>query len=173
MAVLPLVYYGNPVLKKKSREVKDFEGLPRMAADMLETMYLHKGVGLAAVQVNRPIRVFVMNAEQDAEKGVKGREEVFVNPVLLKLHGKELESEEGCLCTPEVHEMVKRKSLVDIEYLDLKGEKHQEKGVSGPRARIMQHETDHLDGMLFVDRISIARKLLLKRELNQIAKDYS
>lgn len=173
MAVLPLVYYGNPLLKKKSKEITDFKGVQQLITDMFDTMYDHAGVGLAAVQVDHPIRLFIINAEQDPDTGAKGREEVFINPVLLKAYGKAEEAEEGCLCTPEVRDKVSRKTLVDIEYTDREGARQKETGITGLRARVIQHEYDHLEGMLFVDRLSVARKLLIRRELNQIVKEYS
>lgn len=173
MAVLSLLYFGNPLLKKKSRAAGDVRELQGLIDDMFETMYHYKGVGLAAVQVNRPVRLFVINAEQDPDKGVKGREEVFINPKILRLYGRSEPYEEGCLCLPEVREKVVRKTLVDIEYLDRTGEPRSETGISGMRARVIQHEYDHLDGMLFVDRLSVAKKLLIRKEMNRIAREHS
>jgi peptide deformylase len=178
MAVLPLIYYGNPLLKKKSKEVKDIASIGQLVNDMFETMYEKKGLGLAAVQVGELLNVFIMNASQDPEKNEKGIEEVFINPKVTKIYGEESEIEEGCLCIPELHgnvirENVKRKSKVDIEYMDRNGNKRVEKGVEGLRARAIQHEIDHLDGILFVDRLSLSKKLVLKKTLKNIAREYS
>jgi len=173
MAVLALCYYGNPVLKKKSKEVKDIKDIEKLINNMVETMYENNGLGLAAVQVGELLNVFIMNALQNPEKNEKGVEEVFINPKIIKVYGKDTEIEEGCLCFPEIRGNVKRSSMVDIEYIDREGIRKTETGVDGLRARTVQHEMDHLNGILFVDRLSPSRKLLLKKELKRIAREYS
>jgi peptide deformylase len=141
--------------------------------DMFETMYEYHGIGLAAVQVGEPVNLFIINAAQDPEKEIKGKEEVFMNPRILKRYGKEEEFEEGCLCLPGIRENVKRRPLIDVEYLDRAGKKMAETGVDGLRARVIQHEYDHLQGVLFVERLSPTRRLLLRRELKRVVEEYS
>jgi len=171
MPVLPILLIGNPLLRKRSKEIKATEDMAGLITDMFDTLYDARGIGLAAVQVGHPIRLFIINVDQDTENGVKGTEEVFINPKLLKTYGKDVDIEEGCLCIPDIREKVRRKDTVDIEYTDHHGQRITETGVTGMRARALQHEYDHLDGLLFVDRLTPAKKLLLKKELEQIAED--
>lgn len=173
MAVLPLLYFGNPTLKKKSKEIRDTPPLQVLIDDMFQTMYHFRGAGLAAVQVDRLIRLFIINVDRDPETKTPGTEEVFINPKILNIYGRQEEYEEGCLCVPEIREKVKRKTVVDVEYLDRSGVKRSETGVTGLRARVIQHEYDHLDGMLFIERLSMTRRLLIKKELNRISREYS
>lgn len=174
-AARPLCYFGNPVLKKKAKDIpaERIADLTPLIEDMFETMYLNDGVGLAAPQVNESINLIVMNASWDKEKKTKGDEEVFINLKILKAYGENCEREEGCLSVPEIHEKVKRKDTVDIEFFDRHGKKKTESGITGMRARVIQHETDHLLGILFVDRLSPTKKLFIRSELKEILKDYS
>ncbi|MFH0920585.1 MAG: peptide deformylase [Fibrobacterota bacterium] len=162
--------FGDPFLKKRTKEVKAFDELDALIADLFETMYHNDGVGLAANQVGESVSLFVLNATYDRETKTGGTEEVFINPVLLKVYGESCTQEEGCLSVPEIREDVKRKNILDIAYIDRHGEKREEKGVNGVRARIIQHEYDHLHGMLFIDKISAARRLMIRRDLKAIAE---
>jgi peptide deformylase len=171
MALLTLCTYGHPLLKKKSSAVKHVSEIQGLIDDMFETLYENKGVGLAAVQVGKPLDCFVINASWEKEKNVKGDEEVFINPKILKLHGSTENLEEGCLSVPEIREKVKRKTLVDIEYTDRHGKRHTEVGVEGLRAHVIQHEVDHLNGILFVDRLPPTKKIFLKKELQKMIEE--
>ncbi|OGJ87657.1 MAG: peptide deformylase [Candidatus Raymondbacteria bacterium RifOxyA12_full_50_37] len=177
MAALNLCYYGNPLLKKKSRDVTDVTPLKQFIDDMFETLYTEGGVGLAAVQVGNPLNLFIVNVSwkdgTEEEERSPGVEEVFINPKILSLHGDDVEVDEGCLSIPDVRELLTRKSHVDIEYTDRHGKRKTEKSVSGLKARAIQHEMDHLNGILFVDKLPPTKRLFLKRELKKIAKEFS
>ena len=170
MAVRDLRYYGDPFLKKRTKEHKAFDALDTLIADMFDTMYDRDGVGLAANQVGEPISLFVMNTTYDRETKKGGTEEVFINPKILKIYGDACVMEEGCLSVPEIREDVKRKSMVDIVYADRHGKPHEEKGIDGLRARVIQHEFDHLTGVLFIEKISPTRRLLIRRDLKKIVE---
>ena len=173
MALLPIRIYGDPFLKKKAADIKHLSEVQSLIDDMFETMYENKGVGLAAVQVGKGMNLFVINAAWEKEDRNKGVEEVFINPVILKMHGKNCNMEEGCLSVPDLREDVRRKEMVDIEYTDRHGKKRSETGVCGMRARVIQHEFDHLHGILFVDRLPPTKKLFLKKELRRLAEENS
>jgi peptide deformylase len=148
---LELIYYPHPVLRHPSKPLKKVDSeLRKMIAEMLEIMYKHQGVGLAANQVGLPYRLFVANPEGDPK--VTEAEHVFINPVLRRGKGS-VEGEEGCLSIPDVRAPVTRHESIEIEAFDLAGnEIHGE--LNGMFARIAQHEVDHLDGVLFIDRLS-------------------
>jgi len=135
---------------------------------MFELMYDQKGIGLAANQVDLPVRFFVMNLESDPEKG---QPYVFINPVITKPKGID-EREEGCLSFPELYINVKRPESVTVNAFNLRGEEI-EAELSGLSARVVQHETDHLDGTLFVDRISPAAELAVKEPLEQFEREFA
>ncbi len=168
---LPITVYGHPVLKKVALDIdKDYPGLEQFIADMFVTMYEAEGVGLAAPQVNRSIRVFVMDASHYANEipDAKDFKKVFINAHIMERTGDEKLVEEGCLSIPNIREEVWRKNEIRIEYYDENWQFHNEI-YCGMLARIMQHEYDHLDGILFVDKISMLRKTLLKRRLQDIS----
>jgi peptide deformylase len=180
--VLPIVAYGDPVLRKRGVDIdKDYPGLGQLIADMFETMYEAKGVGLAAPQVGRSIRLFIVDAspfaededddgnpvEENAE--LKDFKKVFINAQIIEEDGEEWKFNEGCLSIPKIREEVERKPKITIEYQDEKFKKHKET-YEGIAARIIQHEYDHIEGKLFVDRISSLRKRLLKGKLTDISK---
>lgn len=169
--ILPIVAYGDPVLKQEGEDIEpDFPGLQTLIDNMFETMYNADGVGLAAPQVGESIRVFVMDTEQlklkDGETGIK---QVFINATILNETGNEWNYEEGCLSIPGVRENVSRKPEIEIEYLDENFEYHRQK-FDGTNARVMQHEYDHIDGILFVDHLKPLKKRLIRKKLNNIAK---
>ncbi|GAC1386866.1 MAG: peptide deformylase [Ginsengibacter sp.] len=178
--ILPIVAYGAPVLRAVSVNIdKDFEGLEKFIADMWETMYNSRGVGLAAPQVNKNIRLFVVdsiqiieNLEEDEkgdhsdDKGFKG---VFINAKVVETSGDEWPYNEGCLSIPKIREDIYRRQFVTIEFLDEQFEKHL-KTFNGITARVILHEYDHIDGKLFIDYLKPLKRKLLKRKLDDITK---
>ena len=183
--IMPIIAYGDPVLRKKTAQVdKDYPGLRDLIADMFETMHGAPGVGLAAPQVGHSIRLFVVDSEQlfkedeeGAEKKNNGKpkftgqpiKETFMNPKVIKEFGKKWIYEEGCLSIPGIREDVERDDTVVIQYYDYNFKFH-EKEFDGITARIIQHEYDHLEGVLFVDRIKVLKRQLLKSKLSDISK---
>lgn len=170
--VLPVVAYGHPTLRKVSEEIdKDYPELEKFIADMFETMYSSDGIGLAAPQVNRSIRLFIVDGTPYADKmpELTDFKKVFYNPYILETSGKEVNMDEGCLSIPNIREDVVRKSEVVIEYYDENWELKEET-YSGFAARVIQHEYDHLEGVLFTDKISALRKTLIRRKLQDITK---
>ncbi len=176
--ILPVVAYGMPVLRKKGKEINpDYPGLQELIDNMFETMYAADGVGLAAPQIDRSIRLFVIDAEPFAnidgvtaeeKENLKGKR-VFINPTILEETGDERNFTEGCLSIPGINEDVKRKSKIKIEYYDRDFNKHTE-DIDGLLARVIQHEYDHIEGVLFTDYLSPLKKRLLKRKLENISK---
>jgi len=168
----PIVAYGHPNLRKISEEIdENYPDLNKLIEDMFETMYDSNGVGLAAPQINLQIRLFIIDASPYAEKIPEEKElkKVFLNPIIEDESGEFWSFEEGCLSIPEIHEEVKRKSKVKISYYDQNWNYFEEE-YSGILGRIIQHEYDHLEGKLFVDKISPLKKSILKRKLMNIAK---
>jgi peptide deformylase len=182
--VLPIVVYGDPVLRKVGVDIdKDYEGLEQLIKDMFETMYKAKGVGLAAPQIGRAIRLFIVDTEPFAEsdddddddeftpeqrKELKAFRKVFINARLLSETGEEWKFNEGCLSIPRIREDVSRNAEIEIEYYDEHFKKHVEK-YKGVIARVIQHEYDHIDGKLFTDRISPFKRRMISGKLNDIA----
>ena len=178
--ILPIVAYGSPVLRKVSKEITpDYPELNKLIEDMWETMYNSKGVGLAAPQVNRDIRLFIIDSVQIIEslneeelkdypndKGYKG---VFINAKISSLNGEEWAYNEGCLSIPKIREDITRPETVTIEYLDENFLPHTET-FNGITARIIQHEYDHIEGKLFIDYLKPLKRKLLKRRLDDISK---
>jgi len=168
----PITVYGDPLLRKKAKPVdKNHEELNEIIENMWETMYYSDGVGLAAPQVGKSIRIFMVDATSgaDEEPELKDFKKVFINPEIIETTGDEWVMNEGCLSLPEIREDVTRPDTVRIKYLDENFEEHEEvyEGFAG---RIIQHEYDHLDGVLFIDYLSPLRKRLLKGKLNNIAR---
>ncbi len=175
---LPIVAYGDPVLRKKTEEIEeDYPDLKELIDNMFETMYGARGVGLAAPQVGLPIRLFVVDASPFAEDdedelgdpSLKDFKKVFINPIILEETGDKWAFSEGCLSIPDITEDVMRPANVLINYLDENFEEH-EVELSGLAARIVQHEYDHIEGKLFVDKLSPLKKTMLKSKLDSIAK---
>lgn len=168
----PITVYGDPLLRKIAKPVdKDFEGLNEILENMWETMYYSDGVGLAAPQVGKSIRIFLVDATSgtDEEPELKDFKKVFINPEIIETKGDEWVMNEGCLSLPEIREDVTRPDEVRIKYFDENFEEHDEV-YSGFAGRIIQHEYDHLEGVLFIDYLSPLRKRLLKGKLNNIAR---
>jgi peptide deformylase len=169
--ILPIVAYGHPVLRKIAAEIEPgHPGLNELIDDMFETMYQSEGVGLAAPQVSQSIRLIVIDAspyEKD-NPDLKGFKRVLINPRIIEESGEEWSFNEGCLSIPEIREDVMRKPRIRIQYQDMDFNSYDEV-YQGIPARIIQHEYDHLQAKLFVDRINPLRKILLKRRLNDIS----
>jgi len=169
--ILPIVAYGHPTLKKVAEEIDtDYEGLDELIANMFETMYTSEGVGLAAPQVNKGIRLFIVDASPFSEEHPEAADfkKVFINPYILEETGEEWSFNEGCLSVPTVREDIMRKPNITIEYQDRDFNIIEEK-YDGVMARIIQHEYDHIEGTIFVDKVNPLRKVLLKRKLNDIS----
>lgn len=173
--ILPIVAYGDPVLKRKADEIeKDYPDLQKLIKDMFKTMYKANGVGLAAPQIGKSIRLFIVDASpfaegEEGDTSCDGFIRVFINPVIYEESGKEWGMEEGCLSIPHIREAVKRKPNLKIEYFDENWELYEEE-LTGFPARVVQHEYDHIEGVLFTDKISSQRKTLLQSKLNDISK---
>ncbi len=170
--ILPVVAYGHPILKKVAKEIgPDYPELQGFVADMFETMYQSDGVGLAAPQVNRSIRLFVIDATVFADKHPEARDfkKVFINAKIYHEEGDEWSFNEGCLSFPGLREDIMRKPVIRIRYVDENFVPHDDR-FDGIVARVIQHEYDHTEGILMVDRISPLRKMLLRGRLNDISK---
>ncbi len=170
--VFPIVAYGHPILRKVAEDIdKDYPGLNQLIEDMFETMYASNGVGLAAPQVNRSIRLFVIDTTPYKEEypGEENMKRVFINARIVEETGEEWSFNEGCLSIPQIREDVIRKPNVHIKYYDENFEFHDEV-ISGALGRVIQHEYDHLDGVLFVDHINPLKRMMLKRKLSDITK---
>lgn len=174
--VLPIVAYGDSVLRKEGEDIsKDYPNLDKLIANMFDTMYNANGVGLAAPQVGKAIRLFVIDAEPFADEEeedyevLKNFKKVFINATITEEEGEEWAFNEGCLTIPDVHEDVSRPETIYIEYYDENWEFHKEK-YSGLTSRVIQHEYDHIEGVLFTDKLSGLKKRLLKGKLANISK---
>lgn len=177
--IYPIVAYGDPVLRKETKEIdKDYPNLDAVLENMFETMYAASGIGLAAPQVGMPIRLFLVDAtpfEDDEDLTEEERiflstfKRVFINAKIIEETGDEWAFNEGCLSIPDVREDVFRQDTVTIEYLDENFKKHKET-INGIAARIIQHEYDHIEGVLFTDKLSALKKRLIKGKLANISK---
>ncbi len=170
--VYPIVVYGHPILKKVAEEIdKDYPDLLNFIDEMFETMYASEGLGLAAPQVGKSIRLFVIDGDPAAEDdpSMAGFKKAFINPRITERSGEIVPMGEGCLSIPNMREEVDRESRVVIEYYDENWQFHEEV-YEGYKARVIEHEYDHLDGILYVDRVSPLRKRLIKGKLTAIAK---
>ncbi|MEY3351398.1 MAG: hypothetical protein RIQ50_1509 [Bacteroidota bacterium] len=177
--ILPVVAYGHPVLRKVGEEIaEDYPGLSQLISDMWETMYHSNGMGLAAPQINRSIRLFVIDTDQIYEKydeedrkdfdGEKGLKKVFINAHIRELSGDEWSCDEGCLSLPGFREEVSRDSTVTIQYQNEQFETQVET-FRGLNARVILHEYDHIEGKLFIDRLPLIKRKLLKKKLDDIS----
>ncbi|KJP89431.1 peptide deformylase [Plasmodium fragile] len=167
---LKIVLYPDPVLRKKSNEVVNFDdNLRTLVRNMFNVMYESKGMGLAAPQVNISMRIIVWNALYEKKK--KENERVFINPSIVEPSLIRSKLVEGCLSFPGIEGKVDRPSVVSITYYDLEGNKHL-KILKGIHARIFQHEYDHLDGVLFIDRFSQTEKHKVRAKLNEMIRNF-
>jgi peptide deformylase len=170
--IYPIVVYGSPMLRKVSEKIdKDFPGLEQLIDDMFETMQVSDGVGLAAPQIGKSIRLFVIDAAPMAEddESLIDFKKAFINPQIIDEKGDKWAFSEGCLSLPGIHEEVNRPSDVRIQYYDRDFNLHDET-YDGIKARIIQHEYDHLEGILFVDKIAPLKRKLIRGKLNDIVK---
>ena len=175
--VYPIVAYGSPVLKRVAKDVEvPSEETKQFIEDLFETMYASKGVGLAAPQVGVSSRVFVVDgspfaddaADPEEAEVLKTFKRAFINPIILEESGEAWGFEEGCLSIPDIHETVQRKPTIVVESQTLTGE-FLEETFTGLPARIIQHEYDHIEGVLFLDRLSPLKRRMLKGRLTDIA----
>jgi peptide deformylase len=170
--VYPIIMYGDPVLRKRAREVeKGAMDIKAFVGDMYETMYAAHGIGLAAPQIGKSIRVFVVDGTSlnEEEEDMTGFKKAFINPVIVEEEGEKWEFEEGCLSIPNIRENVSRQETVRIRYADEDWNVIEEE-YSGIKARIIQHEYDHLEGKMFIDYLSPLKKRMLKGKLTDISK---
>ncbi len=177
--ILPIVAYGDPVLKKQAKDItEDYPKLKELIENMWETMYGAYGVGLAAPQIGLPIRMFIIDTSpfaEDDDLSENNKEQllrlkkVFINPQITEETGDEWAFNEGCLSIPEVREDVFRKPNIVIEYYDENFKKHTQE-FTGLAARVIQHEYDHIEGILFTDKLSSLKKRLIKGKLENISK---
>jgi len=177
--ILPIVAYGDPVLKKKAKPITEaYPNLPTLIENMFETMYGARGLGLAAPQIGLPIRLFLVDASPFAEDNeytpeeqavFKGFKKAFINAEILEEEGEEWPFNEGCLSIPGVTEDVFRKPTITIRYQDEQFKEHTET-YDGLIARVIQHEYDHIEGILFTDKLSSLKKRLIKGKLSNISK---
>ena len=175
--ILPIVGYGHPVLRKETEEIEQDYPVKELVENMFETMYNASGVGLAAPQIAEPIRLFIVDGSpfsdmddltDEEAKELSAFKKVFINPIIVEEKGDEWAFEEGCLSIPGVNADVVRKDTVVIEYYNEKWELIEET-YSGLPARIIQHEYDHIEGVLFPDLVSPLKKKFLSKKLNRIA----
>ena len=177
--ILPIVAYGDPVLRKVAVEIApDYPDLEKLITNMKETMYNASGVGLAAPQIGKAIRLFLIDASpfaEDEDLSEKEREvlkkfnSVFINAQILEEEGEEWAFNEGCLSIPDVREDVIRQPKIKIEYQDENFKKHTAT-LEGLAARVFQHEYDHIEGILFTDKLSSLKKRIIKKKLENISK---
>lgn len=173
--ILPIVAYGAPVLRKKGTDIpKDYPGLQELIDNMIETMENAHGVGLAAPQIGKPIRLFVVNTKgfveegEEDEEGLNDFSEVFINAQIEEETGDDFIFNEGCLSIPEVRGDVERPEQITIRYFDREWNEKVET-FDGLKARVIQHEYDHIDGILFTDHLSPLRKSMIKKRLSNIS----
>lgn len=178
--ILPIVAYGAPVLRTKGKVIPaDYPGLDKLIEDIWETMYESSGVGLAAPQINKAIRLFVIdstqiftNLEEDEKSDypdAPGFKEVFINARIIKLNGEPWSYAEGCLSIPKIREEIMRNEEVTLEYDDQQFQ-HHTKTFNGLTARVILHEYDHIEGKLFIDYLKPLKRKLLKSKLDDISK---
>lgn len=176
--ILPIVAYGDPILKKECEEIdENYPNLKQLISDMFETMYKAKGVGLAAPQIGKNIRLFIVDGSPFAEdeeeednplaEGIDNFKKVFINPIIEEEVGEEWPFQEGCLSIPKIRENVSRKPDITVSYYDENWELKEE-SYSGYAARIFQHEYDHIEGVLFTDYLSPLKRKLIQKKLNNI-----
>jgi len=170
--IYPIVVYGDPVLKRMADEIEEGKvDIKKLIDDMFETMYNASGIGLAAPQIGKSIRMFVVDGSplDDKHEDVSDFKKVFINPEIIEESGVPWKFEEGCLSIPNIREEISRPAKLVINYLDENWEEHEEE-FDGMKARIIQHEYDHIEGTLFTDYLSPFKKRLLKGKLQNISK---
>ncbi len=168
--ILPIRAYGDPVLRKECKEIDaDYPGLTELIDNMMETMDESNGVGLAAPQIGRDIRLFVIDSSHMYDDEGKGMRKVFINAEILDEYNDEWVFEEGCLSIPHIRENVSRNGTIKMRYQDEDFVEHEEE-FDGMTARVIQHEYDHIEGVLFIDHITPLKRRLIKGKLTDISK---
>jgi peptide deformylase len=168
--ILPIRAYGDPVLRKICQAISpDYPDLDKLIEDMFETMYESNGVGLAAPQIGRDIRLFIIDTNAFSDKKIKGVKKTFINAEIIEETGTPWEFEEGCLSIPKIRENIKREPVIKMKYQDEKFNWHTDT-FDEMAARVIQHEYDHIEGKLFVDHLSALKKQLIKGKLQNISK---
>jgi len=168
--IYPIVMYGDSVLRKKALDIEKGTNLSTLIEDMFETMYAAKGIGLAAPQIGKSIRLFVVDGSPlDEEPDMENFKKAFINPEIVSESGEPWPFEEGCLSIPNIRENVMRKEKLRITYFDEQWNRKEEE-YDGMKARIIQHEYDHIEGKLFIDYLAPLKKRMLKGKLNDISK---
>ena len=168
--IYPIVMYGDPVLRQRAKEIKVGSDIQQLIDDMFETMHGASGIGLAAPQIGKDIRLFVVDGTiLDEEPEMHDFKKVFINAHIIEETGTPWEFEEGCLSIPNIREKISRKAKLKIAYYDENWNKHEEQ-YDGMKARIIQHEYDHIEGKMFVDYLTPLKKRLLKGKLADISK---
>lgn len=168
--VYPIIMYGDPVLRKKAKDIAQGSDIQELVQDMYETMNAAHGIGLAAPQIGKSVRLFVVDGTSiEDEPELVEFKKTFVNPQIIDQAGEEWPFEEGCLSIPNIREEIFRKKTLWIRYFDESWSPHEEE-YSGIKARIIQHEYDHIEGKLFIDYLTPLKKRLLKGKLSDISK---
>lgn len=171
--IYPIIAYGDPVLKKVAEDIsQDYPDLQQLIADMYETMYEAGGIGLAAPQIGKSIRLFIVDTAPLERKDVPEFKKVFINASILEEYGDDWKYDEGCLSIPGVRGEVSRPSKLKIHYFDENWKEHTEE-LDGMPARIIQHEYDHIEGILFVEHLSSLKRQLIKGKLSNLSKGYT
>ncbi len=171
MMIYPIVMYGDPVLRQRAKEIEPGTDLSQLIEDMFETLEAANGIGLAAPQIGKSIRLFIVNGTdlEDEEPGMADFRRVFINGEIVEEDGAPWEFEEGCLSIPSIREKISRKEQLRIRFFDENWKQHEEV-FDGMKARIIQHEYDHIEGKMFVDYLTPLKKRLLKGKLSDISK---
>lgn len=167
--IYPIVVYGDPVLKRKADPIEKGTDLKQLIEDMHETMQAANGIGLAAPQIGKSIRLFIVDGTPLEEEGMEDFVKAFINPTIIEEYGDEWAFEEGCLSIPNIREDIDRPEKLKIKYFDEDWNEHEEE-YDGMKARIIQHEYDHIEGVLFTDYLTPFKKRMLKGKLQNITK---
>ncbi len=179
--ILPIFAYGHSVLREECLEIEEGKDISELVSNMFETMYGSQGVGLAGPQIGKSLRIFIVDASPFAEEDskdkakvkklaeLKGFKKVFINPIIEEESGNEWPFSEGCLSIPGIREEVERMNTIKISYFD-ENWNFIEESYNGIAARVIQHEYDHIEGVLFTDHLNPLKRRLLKRKLNEISK---
>ncbi len=168
--IYPIVMYGDPVLRQRAKDIKPDTDIKQLVEDMYETLHGANGIGLAAPQIGKSVRLFIVDGTSlEEDPAMDNFKKVFVNPVLIEELGNPWEFEEGCLSIPNIREKISRKGQLKIRYYDENWNAFEEE-YDGMKARIIQHEYDHIEGKMFVDYLTPLKKRLLKGKLSDISK---
>ncbi|MEM6522692.1 MAG: peptide deformylase [Bacteroidota bacterium] len=168
--IYPIVVYGDPVLKKKAHDIEQGQlDVKKLSEDMFETMASAHGIGLAAPQIGKSLRMFVVDGRPLEDEKMQDFVKVFINPLIIEETGDEWPFEEGCLSIPNIREEVSRNAKLKINYFDVDWNEHTEE-YDGMQARIIQHEYDHIEGILFTDHLTPFKRRMLKGKLQNISK---